>query len=209
MATRAVFIDKDGTLVENVPYNVDPRQVRLMPGAAEAMRALHTEGFALIVISNQAGVALGHFAEPALAGVKDALDELAGDMQVPLAGFYYCPHHPAGKIARYARNCDCRKPQPGLIRRAALKHGIDLTRSWLIGDILDDIEAGQRAGCRTVLVNNGNETEWQWSPRRRPDYVVLDLVQAARVIVAGATAEDRLQAAARAMRARARSSHGS
>jgi D-glycero-D-manno-heptose 1,7-bisphosphate phosphatase len=179
---KAVFIDKDGTLIEDIPYNADPEQIRLMPDALQGAHILHAAGYALIVISNQSGVAHGYYDERALDGVENRIRELLACINVPLTGFYYCPHHPEGRIAQYANTCDCRKPAPGLILRAAREHDLNLARSWFIGDILHDIEAGHCAGCKTVLLDNGNETEWVYSPRRRPDWVVPDLVQAACVI---------------------------
>ncbi|MDP8923554.1 MAG: HAD family hydrolase [Chloroflexota bacterium] len=181
----AVFLDKDGTLVEDVPYNVDPALIRLGSGAVEGLRLLHVAGYPLIVISNQSGVARGYFAEDALRAVEARLRELLGEAGVPLTGFYYCPHHPEGLVAEYARACECRKPLPGMILRAAHEHGIDVARSWFVGDILHDVEAAHRAGCRAVLLDNGNETEWELSPARTPDVVAPDLAEAARAIVAG------------------------
>lgn len=182
MAFPAVFLDKDGTLVEDVPYNVDPAQIRLTVGAVEGLRALDQARYRLIVVSNQSGVARGYFAETALQAVEARLRELLGAVGVPLAGFYYCPHHPEGPVSAYAVACGCRKPAPGLLLRAARDHGIDLTRSWFVGDILNDVEAGHRAGCRTVLLDVGGETEWAWSPWRVPDRVTGDLAEAARLI---------------------------
>ena len=182
MGTRAIFLDKDGTLVENMPFNVDPEKMRLMPGAVEGGRLLHRAGYLLVVISNQAGVAHGYFQEYELARVKTRLEELLAQAGVPLSGFYYCPHHPAGKVAGYGIICDCRKPAPGLIWRAVCELDIDLTGSWFIGDILDDIEAGRRAGCLTALIDNGNETEWRFSAERIPHVTATDLAQAARRI---------------------------
>jgi D,D-heptose 1,7-bisphosphate phosphatase len=184
MIRRAIFLDKDGTLIEDIPYNVDPGRIRLAEGAAEGLPLLREAGFRLIVISNQSGVARGLFAEEALEGVRDRLRQLLADLGVPLDGFYYCPHHPEGKVTRYAVPCACRKPQPGMILDAAREHGISPEHSWFIGDILDDVEAGRRAGCRTALIDNGNETEWRRSPLRWPDLVVADLAEAARLIVA-------------------------
>lgn len=180
---RAVFLDKDGTLVENVPYNVDPEQIQLCRGAQEALRALHRAGYRLIVVSNQSGVARGLFAEDALLGVARRLRQLLAECGVPLAGFFYCPHHPDGSVPAYAQSCSCRKPAPGLIVRAARELGVSRDPSWLVGDILDDIEAGRRAGCRTVLIDNGNETEWRRSPSRRPHHVARDLAEAAEQIL--------------------------
>jgi len=101
---------------------------------------------------------------------------------VPPAGFYYCPHHPDGAVADLRTTCACRKPAPGLLWQAARAEGIDLARSWFIGDILNDVEAGNRAGCRTILLNNGHETEWVASPLRVPWAVAPDLDAAARII---------------------------
>jgi histidinol-phosphate phosphatase family protein len=170
----AIFVDKDGTLVHDVPYNVDPARIALAPGAGEAVETFVQNGFRVFVVSNQPGAALGHFAEEKLGDVERRLRELLDD---GLAAFYYCPHHPQA-------GCECRKPNPGMLLRAAREHAVDLGRSWMIGDILDDVEAGRRAGCRTCLIDNGNETEWQLSDARRPDRVAADLAEAAAMILA-------------------------
>jgi histidinol-phosphate phosphatase family protein len=178
-----VFLDKDGTLVEDVPYNIDPARIRLTPRAAEGLRRLHGAGYQLVVVSNQSGVARGFFAEEALAAVWRRLGALLAEAGVPLAGCYYCPHHPLGVVPAYARVCDCRKPLPGLLHRAARERMLDLERSWTVGDILDDVEAGQRAGCRTVLVDNGHETEWVYSAWRVPNRIAANLAEAAEIIL--------------------------
>ncbi|NJN86648.1 MAG: HAD family hydrolase [Leptolyngbyaceae cyanobacterium SL_7_1] len=180
----AIFLDKDGTLIEDVPYNVDPDRIRLTAGAIAGLQQLHQAGYPLIIISNQAGVARGYFAEAALLGVQQRVRGLLMEAGIPLAGFYYCPHHPAGSLPQYAIPCDCRKPRPGLLLQAAREQAIDLQRSWFIGDILHDVEAGRAAGCRTILLDNGNETEWELSYRRLPHHVVKDLSEAAEVILA-------------------------
>ncbi|MES2538219.1 MAG: HAD family hydrolase [Pseudomonadota bacterium] len=179
---RAIFLDKDGTLVEDVPYNVDPARVRLSPTAGAALRDFRRQGFLLFVITNQPGIARGFYDERALETVRQRLSELLAAEGIVLDGFYFCPHHPDGSIARHAIGCDCRKPRPGMILRAAGQHGIDLSQSWMIGDILDDVEAGNRAGCRTVLIDNGNETVWKMSARRTPARVALTLHDAAAAI---------------------------
>ena len=183
MSQRAVFLDKDGTLVKNIPFNVDPAKIRLRGDATEALRLLHAAGYRLFIVSNQPGVALGLFSATAMTGVRHRLESLFREAGVPLAGFYYCPHHPAGRVPGYAVSCSCRKPLPGLITRAAAEHGIDLERSWMIGDILDDVEAGRRAGCRTVHLDVGNETEWIRSPARVPDYTRSTLGAATQAIL--------------------------
>ena len=184
VSERAVFLDKDGTLVEDVPYNVDPARIRLMVGAAAGLRRLHAAGYRLFVVSNQSGVARGLFAEAALAAVWRRLEELLAEAGVPLAGCYWCPHHPEGSVARYAVACACRKPAAGMILRAGREHGLDLARSWMVGDILHDVEAGRRAGCRTVLLDNGHETEWLLTAARTPHFRAADLAEAAERILA-------------------------
>ncbi len=183
MNRQAVFLDKDGTLIENEPYNVDPARIRLSAGAEAALRVLHAAGYRLVVVSNQSGVARGYFGEEELSAVRDCIAELLARAGARLDGFYYCPHLPDAPIARYARICACRKPAPGLLFRAAAELGIALDRSWLIGDILDDVEAGNRAGCRTILLSNGGETEWRRSPLRTPDATVPNLWAAAQTIL--------------------------
>ncbi|HEY0878048.1 MAG TPA: HAD family hydrolase [Zeimonas sp.] len=184
MLRPALFLDKDGTLIEDVPFNVDPRKMRFSPGAREALARFATLGVALFVVSNQAGVALGRFDPARLDDLREHLSAMFAECGASLAGAYFCPHHPHGSVARYAFDCDCRKPRPGLLLRAAAEHAIDLHRSWMIGDILDDVEAGKRAGCRSVLVCNGNETEWRGGVFRQPDHLVRDLAEAARLIEA-------------------------
>jgi D-glycero-D-manno-heptose 1,7-bisphosphate phosphatase len=180
----AVFVDKDGTLVENVPYNTDPRHVRIMPGVLEGLRVLRDAGFGLFVVSNQPGVALGRFPRAALTVVEARIDELLAAAGVSLDGYAWCPHHPHGTVEAYASTCTCRKPKPGLLLGLATRHGLALGRSWMIGDILDDVEAGHRAGCRAALVDVGGETEWQRGPGREPDLLVDRFDDAARAIVA-------------------------
>lgn len=173
----AVFLDKDGTLVEDVPFNVDPAKLRFTPHALPALQSLQAAGYALVVVSNQSGVALGRFTAHALHELEQALRErLLREGGVRLDGFYCCPHAPEA-------GCGCRKPAPGLLHRAAAALQLDLGRSWMVGDILDDIEAGQRAGCRGVLLDVGHETLWQLTPLRRPAHRCRDLAGAAQHIL--------------------------
>jgi histidinol-phosphate phosphatase family protein len=183
MTNPAVLFDKDGTLLDDVPYNVDPTLMRFAPGAEDALAILSAHGFRLFVISNQSGVALGRFPYDALREMEAHLRGMFDACGVTLAGAYWCPHHPDGVVARYAHRCACRKPAPGLLLRAAREHAIDLPASWFVGDILDDIEAGTRAGCRTVLIDNGNETLWEPGPFRVPTLREPNLLRAALAIV--------------------------
>jgi histidinol-phosphate phosphatase family protein len=178
----AVFLDKDGTVVEDLPYNVDPALVRLAPGAAEALARLRRAGFALVLVSNQPGVALGRFPATALAAVDGRLRELLAPHGAALDAAYYCPHAPDSGRQGEAIGCSCRKPAPGLLFRAAREHGLHLRRSWMIGDILNDVEAGRAAGCRTILLDNGGETEWRLSPAREPHFKAAGLLEAAEII---------------------------
>lgn len=179
----AVFIDKDGTLIHDVPFNVDVRKIRFRDDAGPALARLQRRGYALVLVSNQSGVARQLFDEADLEPVWEAIRERLAIHDVRLDGIYYCPHHPHGPHPRYGFLCYCRKPQPGLLLRAAAECGIDLARSWSIGDILDDVEAGRRAGCRTVLLDVGSETEWLASPWRLPHFVAAGLAEAADIIV--------------------------
>lgn len=177
----AVFIDKDGTLIEDVPYNVDPDLIRFTPGAIPALRLLAGAGLPLVVVTNQPGLASGRFTSTEFDRLQQALVErVREEAGVELAGFYVCPHG-AGKEEMFP--CLCRKPAPGLLIQASVVHGYDLSRSWMIGDILDDVEAGRRAGCTTILVDVGNETQWEMSPIRTPHHLCADFLEAARIVV--------------------------
>jgi histidinol-phosphate phosphatase family protein len=180
---RAVFLDKDGTLIDNVPYNADPLRVTLAHDAGGALRALKEHGFLLVVVSNQPGVALARFSLQSLACVEHRIQELLAPSSAEIDAFYYCPHLPQAPSVRYAVRCLCRKPQPGLLRQAAREWQIDLAQSWLIGDILDDVEAGNRATCRTVLVDTGSETAWRLGLHRQPHHLAGSLRQAVRLIL--------------------------
>ncbi|MGE4336726.1 MAG: D-glycero-alpha-D-manno-heptose-1,7-bisphosphate 7-phosphatase [Pigmentiphaga sp.] len=180
--SAAVFLDKDGTLLEDVPYNVDPDHMRWAAGAKRGVQALAAGGWPLVVVSNQPGVALGRFEPQALCGVALRLSQLFQEAGARLSGFYWCPHHPAGEVAAYAGPCDCRKPAPGLLLRAAADLGIRLADSWMVGDILHDVEAGRRAGCRTIMLDVGNETEWRTGPWCSPHFLAPTLATASRMI---------------------------
>ncbi len=184
MHHKAVFIDKDGTLIENVPYNVNPKLIQFTDGMKEGLKLLSQAGYKLIIISNQSGIARGKFKEEELLSLGDHLCKKLEKMGVPIAGFYYCPHHPGGKIEQYSINCFCRKPNPGMLFQASRDHSINLAESWMVGDILDDMEAGRRTECRTIMINNGNETEWRLTSNRRPHFVANNMLEVAELILA-------------------------
>ena len=177
----AAFLDIDGTLVQDVPFNVDRARVRLARGAREGAWLLREAGYALVVVTNQAGVARGLFPVEALGPVRARLEDLLG---LYLDGFYVCPHHPEGQVPAFACDCTCRKPLPGMLTRAARDLRLDLARSWMIGDVLHDIEAGSRAGCRTALLLAGaGDPEPGRGLYRTPTLVAADLSAAARRIL--------------------------
>lgn len=181
MKQRAILLDRDGTLVYPRHYPSRPADLRIYGGITPHLRKLQSAGFRVVVITNQAGIARGYLTEADLEQMHAYLrSELAKD-GVQLDAIYYCPHHIEGVVKEYAMRCTCRKPQPGMLLRAAADLDLDLRRSWFVGDILDDIEAGNRAGCRTVLVDLGTEAQPD-RPLRTPHFVARDTRHALRII---------------------------
>ncbi|MBF6047065.1 HAD-IIIA family hydrolase [Streptomyces sp. NRRL B-1677] len=148
----AVFLDRDGTLTEPRHYPSRPEDLVLQAGIGPPLRALQHAGFALVVVTNQSGLARGLVDEAAVAPMHQRLRELLAHHQVRLDGIYLCPHHPGGTVPRFSLACSCRKPAPGMLHQAAGDLGRDLSSSWMVGDSACDIDAGHRAGTRTALV---------------------------------------------------------
>lgn len=172
---KAIFIDKDGTLIPDIPYNVNPELITISADAIEGLKKLHNSGYLLVIISNQSGISKGYFEPEALRKVENKLKSLLRAENIKLSGFYFCPHQPQD-------SCDCRKPKPGLILKAAQELEIDVSQSWMIGDILNDVEAGNRAGCNTILIDNGGETEWLEGEYRHPSFLARNINQSADII---------------------------
>jgi D-glycero-D-manno-heptose 1,7-bisphosphate phosphatase len=179
---KAIFLDKDGTLIPDVPYNVNPDFISLQKGVVEGLKLLKDNGYVFAVISNQAGVARGYFKFNDLEKVKEKLNLLLNQEGIQIEAYYFCPHHPSGKVPEFSIACNCRKPEPGMILKAARDLDIDTPKSWMIGDILNDVEAGNKAGCKTILLDIGNETEWIDGLFRKPTFVASDFLQAAQFI---------------------------
>jgi len=181
---RAVFLDRDGTLVHAVPYPSRPEQLRLFDGVGPALRRLQARGFLLIVATNQSGVARGFFDRAILDGLHAHLRKMLEEEGVVLDAIYDCPHHPSVKIDSAANPCACRKPGPGMLVRAAEDFGIDLAESWMIGDMVSDVEAGRHAGCRTILLRGegGSGSAPVFSPAT---LVCDDIVSALEAIAVG------------------------
>jgi D-glycero-D-manno-heptose 1,7-bisphosphate phosphatase len=186
---KAVFLDKDGTLIPDIPHNVDHFLITLSDKAVDGLRKLQSAGYKLIVVTNQSGIAKGLFKECDLIAVHRKIMSLLRLNGVLLDGFYYCPHDINGKVEPYNLPCDCRKPQPGMLLKAAEDHQLDLQKSWMIGDILNDVECGNRAGCKSILIDNKNETEWLEGPFRTPLYTANTINEACDLIL-GTQKED-------------------
>jgi D-glycero-D-manno-heptose 1,7-bisphosphate phosphatase len=156
----ALFLDRDGTLCELVPYLHEPSRVRLVPGSGTALRAAREAGYRLVVVTNQGGIARGFFTPEDVDAVHAAVQAALAPCGVQIDAFYTCPHHPD-----FTGACSCRKPQPGLLQRAGRELDLDLQRSYMIGDTIEDVQAGVRAGCKGILVMTGYGAD-QFASRR-------------------------------------------
>jgi D-glycero-D-manno-heptose 1,7-bisphosphate phosphatase len=157
--TRAVFLDRDGTVNEEVEYLSDLSQLRLIPGAAASIRKLNQAGFKVVLVTNQSGIARGYFPETFVHETHDLLRRMLAEEGAGLDAVYYCPHHPRAGASEYTRACDCRKPDTGMIDQAVRDLGIDVAASFVVGDKWSDVELGQRAGARSVLVRTGHAAD--------------------------------------------------
>jgi D-glycero-D-manno-heptose 1,7-bisphosphate phosphatase len=187
MKRRAVFMDRDGTISEEIGYVNHPARYRVFPYSAAAVRLLNDAGWLAILVTNQAGVARGYFTEDLIGAVHGVLEEELGREHARLDAIYYCAHHPSVGQPPYRYDCDCRKPRPGLIRRAAEDFDIDLDGSWMIGDRYSDIELAHNAGVRSAFVLSGyGRGEWEYQReawKSAPDLVAEDLLEAVRQIL--------------------------
>ena len=178
---RAVFLDRDGTICEEVGYLNSVQQMRLIPGSAQAIRQLNEHGFKVVVITNQSGVARGLIPEGKLADIHAEMVRQLKEERAFLDGIYYCPHHPIEGNPPYLQACNCRKPATGLLERAAIDLLLDLSSSYMVGDHFSDVECGKRIGAKTILLLTGHgrealmrQHEWPFPP----DYIAADLYEA-------------------------------
>ena len=153
---KACFLDRDGVLIEEKNYLSSPADVTIFPETIQALRILRKNDFKIIVITNQGGVAKGYYKEESILDVHKEIDRQLAKVKLKIDKYYYCPHHPEGTVKRYSIACKCRKPSPGLILDAVKEFGIELNKSFLIGDKVSDIEAAQNAGCLAILVKTGH-----------------------------------------------------
>lgn len=170
----AVFIDRDGTMAEDVHYCSRPEDFRLFLNTAKAIRLLNEHGFKVIVITNQSGIARGYFTENTLAKIHEKMKGELAREGAWVDAIYYCPHHPND-------NCDCRKPKPKLALQAAKEHNISLKRSFVVGDLQMDIELGKALGCKSILIKGVSLVN---GVKAKPDAIASDLLEAAEIILA-------------------------
>jgi D-glycero-D-manno-heptose 1,7-bisphosphate phosphatase len=176
MSRRFVLVDRDGTINEEVDYVLDPGRLRLVPGAARALRELRELGLGLVVVTNQSPIGRGWLTDEGLERIHERLSELLAAEGAGVDGFYVCPHAPE-------EGCDCRKPATALARRAADEHGFELDRAFVVGDHRADVEMGRRIGARTILVRTGHGVEeLEADAAVFADHVVADLAAAAALI---------------------------
>jgi len=175
-------MDRDGCLIEERGYINHPSRVRVLPRAPEAVARLNAAGIAAVMATNRAGIARGYFSKDTLLAVNAELERQLGALGARLDALYVCTHHPTAGQPPYREACECRKPRPGLLLRAAAELGLDLSRSVMVGDKPSDVEAGQAAGASTVLVLTGyGRGEWEYRRQEwtvKPDHVALDLFDA-------------------------------
>lgn len=190
--TPAVFLDRDGVLIEDVDLLTREDQIKLIPGVPQSLSLLHQAGYRLIVVSNQAVVARGLSTESEVQKLHHEIGRRITESGGPvLDGCYFCPHHPQAKLAAYRVSCECRKPRPGLLLRAAEEHRLDLRASVMVGDRLTDVVAGLRAGCRTIQVLTGRHSDPPIQTTEplpedvTPDHACSDLSAAVRWILEG------------------------
>lgn len=189
MKRRAVFMDRDGTISEEVGYVNHVSRFRVFGYSAEAVRLLNDKEWLALLVTNQAGVARGYFTEDLIDAVHGVLEADLARGGARLDGVYYCAHHPSVGEPPYRFDCECRKPKPGLIQRAAADLDIDLAQSWMIGDRYGDIELARNAGVHSALVLSGyGRGEWEHQQagwKHRPDLVAEDLLDAVVRIISG------------------------
>ena len=187
MGRRAIIMDRDGTVCDEVGYVNHVERIRLLPRSAAAIRRANEAGYQTVVVTNQAGVARGYFDEGLVDEVHERVRHLLAEQGARLDGIYYCPHHPEAGSGPYRRECDCRKPGTGMLLRARDEMGIDLEASYMVGDSHKDIEAGHGVGAKTVLVLTGyGRGELEHQPhrfRKEPDHVAADLLEAVEWIL--------------------------
>ncbi|HUN56152.1 MAG TPA: D-glycero-beta-D-manno-heptose 1,7-bisphosphate 7-phosphatase [Smithella sp.] len=186
----AVFLDRDGTINEEVGYLDRLDKFKIIPCAYEAIKLINESGMKAVVISNQAGVAKGLFTEDLVKTINEHLQTALRQKGAYIDNFYYCPHHPTEGTEPYRQVCDCRKPAPGMLLQAAQDLNIDLTKSYLVGDRFNDMEAAKSVGAKGILVKTGfghgllqDDGPDKATPQNKPDFIVADILEAVKWIL--------------------------
>ena len=181
---RAVFLDRDGTMIEEVGYLDALSQVAFFPWTVDAIRTFNRAGLAVVVVTNQSGIARGKITDAFVAETHRHMDAVLATGGARVDAYYYCPHHPDGRVAQYTRGCDCRKPGRGMIDQAATDLSLDPTRSFVVGDKWLDVQLGRAVGARAILVRTGNGAAEESQPLEgvTADVVVDNLAAAAEWI---------------------------
>ncbi len=182
MPHKAIFLDRDDTLIDDPGYISHPSQVQLLEGVPDALNGFHKMGYKLVVVTNQSGIARGIFTEDTLETIHARFKELLAEQSAYVDSIYYCPYHVDGVIDKYRRESDLRKPSPGMLLQAAEELDIDLSLSWCVGNSLSDVEAGQRAGCHTILIDQMSPTGRAKPGQIRPDHVAVNLREALNMV---------------------------
>lgn len=181
MTTKAIFLDRDDTLIADPGYINDPDQVQLLDGVPEALKAFRRLGFRLVLVTNQSAVARGIITEEQLQGIHERLETLLAQQSADLDRIYYCPYHPDGNVKKYRRASEDRKPRPGMLLRAAKDMKLKLEDSWCIGDRPSDIQAGVEAGCRTIQISTHSPVSGS-AGEVKPDFVAVNLREAVNIV---------------------------
>lgn len=182
-----VFLDRDGTVTEEVGYLTDSKRLKLIPGSAEAIALLNKYGVPVILATNQAGVARGYFNESLVIECNEKLKKMLETLGAKLDAIYYCPHHPESGSPPYRKDCDCRKPKPGMLLKGAEKFGLNLAKSYVIGDKATDLEVAENVSAKPILVKTGyglgevlfGKKRWKTKPLK----IFENLYEAAAFIV--------------------------
>ena len=182
MSQKAIFLDRDDTVIEDPGYISSPEQVKLIPGAAQAIAALRKIGYKLIIVSNQSGIARGIITEQAIAQIHEKMKQLLAEQNAYLDRIYYCPYHPEGAVRKFRKDSNWRKPKPGMLLAAAKEMKIDLADSWMIGNAYKDVIAGKAAGCRTILIKSHTYMPVQQLDDPDADFEAINLKEAVNIV---------------------------
>ena len=176
---KTTFLDRDGVIIQEPPHYIyRPDQLHFIPGSIEAIKLLNENDFLVVIVTNQAGVAYGHYSENDVLVFHKLMKRKLEKKNAKIDAIYYCPHHPESKIEKYRVDCNCRKPKSGMLQKAEKDLNIDFKKSFMVGDKISDIEAGRSVGCKTVMVLTGHGREESKIKNIGYDFITNDLYHA-------------------------------